>query len=594
MHGWMGKLLHIDLGARTSHTEDWDPALLRGYLGGRGLGVKLYTDATGAGQDPLAPDNRLIFATGPLTSTALHTTGRFAVISRSPLTGTICDANSGGSWGVWFKGTGHDAVIITGAADTPLYLLITPDGVEFRDAADLWGKDCPTTRDTVIAACPKGTRVASIGPAGENRVLLAAIMNDNDRALGRGGMGAVMGSKNLKAIAVCGKQRPTLADPDECAALTKITKKVLKKNPVTSSALPTLGTSVLVNVINEHGMFPTRNFQEGVFNDAEGISGEKIAERILIKKTACYGCFIACGRKTRTATRSGEGPEYETAWSFGAQCGVSDLEAVAHANYTCNELGLDTISAGSVIGLAMELVQRGKLDADLHWGDADKMLQLVEDMAYQRGLGAELGEGTKRFGERYGAPELAMQSKGMEYPAYDPRGAQGQALAYATSNRGGCHMRAYLIGTEILGQPWPMDRFSIEGKPEMVVLFQDMSAAVDSLIQCRFVQFAMNPDHFAATTRAVTGLDIDGEEFLAIGERIWNLERLFNNREGFCRADDSVPPRFLDEPLLTGGSRGRVVQLDEMLAKYYAHRGWDDQGVPEAETLSKLGLEPLP
>ncbi len=594
MNGWMGSLLFVDLTEGRSWTEVPDPALLRAYLGARGLGVRLLADRAPRGLSPFAPEMPLIFATGPITSTPLHTAGRYAVISRSPLTGTVCDGSSGGSFGVWFKGTGHDALIVTGRADAPVYLLITENGVEIRDATALWGRDTHETRDAVLAACPRGTRVASIGPPGERGGLMAAIMNDNDRAIGRGGLGAVMGAKNLKAVAVCGKRRPAVADPDRVDDLKRITKKVIKKNPVTSDALPTLGTSVLVNVINEHGMFPTRNFQEGVFNDAEGISGEKIAERILVRKTACYGCIIACGRKTRTATQSGEGPEYETAWSFGAQCGVNDLEAVTHANYACNRLGLDTISVGSTIGCAMELVQRGALEADLRWGDADAVVSLVDDIALGRGLGERLARGSKRLAADCGMPELSMAVKGMELPAYDPRGVQGQALAYATSNRGGCHMRAYLVGSEILGQPWPMDRFSIEGKPEMVAFFQDLSTAVDCLTLCRFTQFAMTVDHFADYVTAVTGEAMGGDELLAVGERVWTLERLFNNREGFTRDDDALPPRFTEEPLTVGGSRGRVVQLQPMLDAYYRHRGWDEGGRPTPETLTRLGLEPLP
>ena len=589
MNGWMGKIIKIDLSSNKQEIVPVSPQDLRGWIGGRGLGVKLYGDMCPEPLDPFAAANPLIFMTGPLTGTVM-TSGRYGVISRSPLTGTICDSSSGGSFGAVLKGAGLDGLVITGRADRPVYLYAHDGIVEVRDASALWGLNTQQTQKALQEQTTAKASVACIGPAGENRVLFAAIMNDRDRAAGRGGMGAVMGSKNLKAIVASGNQAVTIADPEAYKAMSARLDRAVDKNPVTGKSLQVLGTPVLVNIINAHGMFPTRNFRGGVFNDAEGTSGEKIAESLLQRQSACYKCPIGCGRSTRTGNKSGEGPEYESVWAFGAHLGISDLAAITEANYACNELGLDTITMGSTIGCAMELHEAGALGEKMLWGDAGKLAGWVEDTAYGRGFGAELALGSKRLAAKYGRPELAMQVKGMELPAYDPRGAQGMALAYATSSRGGCHMRAYMVMPEILGQPVFLDRFSTVGKPEIVALFQDIAAVVDSGVLCRFLQFAMGISTFSEMLRAVTGLDFTDEELMTVGRRIYTRERLFNNRAGFTRADDTLPPRFFHEEFQTGSSRHRLVRLDEMLDAYYAVRGWDSRGVPLPATLSELGL----
>jgi len=589
MKGWMGKILKIDLNSGTSETLDVGDDLRKKYLGGRGLGVKLYTQLCTPSTKPMSPENALIFLTGPLTGT-VQTSGRYQVISRSPLTGTICDSSSGGNFGAVLKKTGFDGIIVTGKASKPVYLWLNDSGIEIREAGSLWGMKTHETQEKIKEQTHNKASVACIGPAGENGVLYAAIMNDNDRAAGRGGMGAVMGSKNLKAIAAFGTREVDVHDPEGLKQTYALVNKLIDKNPVTGKSLQVLGTSVLVNVINAHGMFPTENFKRGVFNDAEGISGEKIAEMILHGRSACYKCPIACGRSTRTSKKEGEGPEYETVWAFGAQIGNNDLQVATEANYACNELGLDTISTGNTIGCAMELWEKGVFPESLDWGETQRVVGLVEDIAYGRGIGKELALGSKRLAEKYGKPGLAMQVKGMELPAYDPRGAQAQALAFATSNRGGCHMRAYLIGPEILGQPVLMDRFSTAGKAELVSLFQDISAVVDSLSLCRFLQIALGLDTFGLMLKNVTGIELTDEELMQIGKRIYTLERDFNVKAGFCRQDDMLPPRFLTEELDEGPSRNRVVKLDEMLDRYYALRGWDNQGNPLEETLTELEI----
>lgn len=589
MNGWMGRIIKIDLSSGKREAVDVSDATRRRYLGGRGLGVKLYGDLCPSTMDPLADENALIFMTGPLTGTVM-TSGRYQVVSRSPLTGTICDSSSGGHFGAALKGAGLDGLIITGRAAKPVYLSVQGSEVEVRDATAFWGLDTQKTQKGIQAETSSKTSVACIGPAGENRILFAAIMNDKDRAAGRGGMGAIMGAKNLKAIAASGNQPVAISDPEGYKALTARLERIVDKNPVTGKSLQVLGTSVLVNIINAHGMFPTENFRRGVFNDAEGTSGEKIAETLLLRQSACFKCPIGCGRTTRTRDKQGEGPEYETVWAFGAHLGISDLIAITEANYACNELGLDTITMGSTLGCAMELSETGAWKETLRWGEAGKLLGWVTDTAYRRGIGAELALGSKRLAAKYGRPELAMQVKGMEIPAYDPRGVQGMALSYATSNRGGCHMRAYMIAPEILGHPVFLDRFSTTGKAELVALFQDVSAVVDSAVLCRFLQFAVGISTFTEMLRTVTGLDFSEEELMTIGRRIYTLERQFNNRAGFGRGDDTLPPRFLNEEFQTGSSRHRRVQLEGMLDEYYAVRGWDRNGVPTPRTLADLGL----
>ncbi|MDO9578372.1 MAG: aldehyde ferredoxin oxidoreductase family protein [Candidatus Cloacimonadales bacterium] len=589
MFGWMNKIIKIDISNGKQEIVEISDEIRRKYLGGRGLGVKLYSDMCATDIDPFSAENALIFLTGPVTG-LIPTAGRYLVISRSPQTGTICDASSGGVFGNQLKKTGLDGFIVIGKAEKPVYLLITDDGIEIKDASHLWGKNTQQTRDALQEEYSTKASVASIGPAGENQVIYSAIMNDKDRAAGRGGMGAVMGSKNLKAIVALGTKEIPVADPDGLKELLTKIDRLIDKNPVTGKSLNLLGTSVLVNVINAHGMLPTENFQRGVFNDAEGISGEKITEVLLQKRSACFHCPIACGRSTKTENKEGEGPEYETVWAFGAQLGINDLSKITEANYLCNELGLDTITTGNTIGCAMELYEKGAFPHELKWGNADILEKLVEDIAYKRGIGAELALGSKRLAEKYGKPELAMQVKGMELPAYDPRGVQGQALAFATSNRGGCHMRAYAIAPEILGSPMNIDRYSAEGKAEIVALLQDISAAVDSMVLCRFLQFAMSISTFREMMNVITGLDFTDEELLEVGKRIYTLEREFNSKAGFSRKDDMLPPRFLTEELEEGSSRHRVVQLDKMLNEYYEVRGWDDNGIPTEETKRKLGI----
>ncbi|HEX3053323.1 MAG TPA: aldehyde ferredoxin oxidoreductase family protein [Aggregatilineaceae bacterium] len=589
MNGWLGKTLIVDLTTGSITHEPLNMELARQFIGGRGLGARLLWDLVGPDVEPLSPDNVIIIATGPMTATGFQTSNRFSVSMKSPLTGTVLDANSGGTWGMRFKRTGYDVMIIKGRASHPVYIEIKKGEAAIHDATHLWGMTVPEVSEH-LGQDTNHRNVMCIGPAGEKLVRFAAIMNDLTRAAARGGPGAVMGSKNLKAVVVEGDIKVEFDNKEQFRFVQYEATKMLKANPITSQALPEFGTAVMMNLVNGIGALPTRNFQTSYFEQAEDISGEAITEQILVKNDACWACPIACTRVTKTSRREGEGPEYESAWSFGADCGISDLEAIAEANYLCNDLGLDTISAGSTIACAMELVEKGLIDSDLRFGRADLLCKTVGDIAYRRDLGDELAEGSARLAAKYGAPELSMSVKSLEMPAYDARGMQGQGLLFATSNRGGCHMRGNMLGLEVLGLPKLIDRFQVQGKASFVILHQNSASVADSLVACKFASNAVSDEYFARALSALTGVEYSTGDLIRTGERIWNMERIYNIREGFSREDDTLPPRLLTEPA-AGGSAGEVSHLAPMLNEYYRGRGWDENGVPTVKKLKELGLE---
>jgi aldehyde:ferredoxin oxidoreductase len=565
--------------------------LMRQFLGGRGLGARLLWDLVGPEVEPLSEDNVLIFCMGPLTASGAQTTNRFTVTTKSPLTGTVCDSNSGGWWGMQFKRTGHDALIVRGKAEQPVWIEIRRDGnISIQDARPLWGMTVSEVTRSLGQDNNK-RNVLCIGPAGENLVRMASIMNDGTRALARGGPGAVMGSKNLKAIVVEGNEKNSASNPELFKFMLYETGKLIKNSPITSQAYPEFGTSVVMNVVNEIGALPTRNFQQAQYENAEKISGEAMSDTILTGKRACWACPIACTRLTKTERAEGEGPEYETAWAFGAQCGIDDLPMIAEANYLCNDLGLDTISAGNTIGCAMEMSERGLVRSELRFGRADLLLPTICNIAYRQGLGDDLAEGSYRFAEKYGAVEYSMTAKKLELPAYDPRGMQGQGLLYATSNRGGCHMRGNMLGPEVLSLPRLIDRFANQGKAGIVAVHQNEAAVVDSLVVCRFTNVAVSVEYFARQLTAVSGIKFSADDLIKVGERVWNMERLYNLREGFGRVDDTLPERLLKEPVPAGPSQGHTARLHMMLDEYYQFRGWDEEGVPGKDKLKELGLE---
>ncbi len=613
---WAGKILRVNLTAGTVKSEPLNMEWAKAYLGSRGLGSKYLVEEVDPKVDPLSPDNKIIWATGPLTGTMASTGGRYTVITKGPLTGAIACSNSGGYWGAELKMAGWDMVIFEGASAKPVYLYINDDVAELRDASHLWGKSVWDTEEILKTSLQDPLlRISSIGLAGENKVLYAAIVNDLHRAAGRSGVGAVAGSKNLKAIAVRGtKGVGNVKDPKAFMKATFEKKKILAENAVTGQGLPTYGTQVLMNVINEIGALPTRNHRDVQFEGAKDISAEAMAtprasdgKAQLVTNQACFGCTIACGRiskidQTHFSVQNKPqywgatgGLEYEAAWALGAANGVNDLEALQYANTICNEQGMDPISFGATIGAVMELYEMGvltkeQIGIEAPFGSAQALCELADMTATGVGFGKEIGLGSKRLCEKYGHPELSMSVKGQEFPAYDSRGIQGMGLTYATSNRGACHLRSYTVASEVLGIPVKTDPLTADGKPELVKAFQDATAAFDSAGICIFTSFAWGLADVAPQVAAACGDEYTTEELEKIGERIWNMEREFNNAAGFTAKDDNLPPRLLNEPAKVGPAKGLVNKLPEMLPKYYAVRGWDTEGRPTAATKARLGL----
>jgi aldehyde:ferredoxin oxidoreductase len=590
----------VDLGLGTIRREATNMTVAHEYIGARGMGVKIIFDEVDPKADALGPDNKLVFAPGPFTGTFAPSAGRYNVITKSPLNGTIAASNSGGVFGPELKFAGYDALIVEGQSATPVYLWIKDDKVEIRDASAMWGMTVADTTEALRANTDIDAKVACIGPPGENLSLLAAIMNEMHRAAGRTGVGAVMGSKKLKAIAVVGTGAVRVAEPAAFKAAVMDARGKIEANPVGGAGLKAYGTNVLVNILNQTGGLPTRNFQEAVFEDADMIGGETLAANQLLRPKGCFSCIISCGRVTKVTNPLyagiGEGPEYESAWGFGADSGINNLDAILKANFLCNEYGLDTISIGSTIACAMELYELGYLtkeDTDgleLLWGDAQVMVEMVRKACVGEGFGKRLADGSYRLADSVGHPELSMTVKKQEMPAYDPRAIQGIGLNYATSNRGGCHVRGYTIAVEVLGQGAPTDPASVEGKAALDIAFQDLTAALDSSGACIFATFGIGAAELASMLSTLTGFPYSLEEFVKAGARVWNLERLWNLNSGFTAADDTLPPRLLTEPIKTGPAKGGVNHLDKMLPEYYSLRGWDVDGVPTPAKLAELSL----
>jgi len=559
MHGWTGKLLRVNLSDETIKEEKIDEDVLRNYLGGRGLGVKLYYDSVSPDIEPLSASNPLIFTVGPLTGIA-PMSGRHAAVSRSPLTGTILDSNSGGEWGKELKYAGYDALVIEGRAEKPVILKINDDDVQIEHTG-LWGAEVPE----ITAKLEKYGSVATIGPAGERGVLYAAIMNDLTHALGRGGLGAVMGSKALKAIVVHGTKKPRVADVEKYKEAMKEMVRLLDASPPINKGLRVFGTAMLYDIVNYLDVMPTNNFKDVHFEDGEKLSGDYIVSHYSLRHEGCWGCPIKC--KKWDGKRNIELPEYETIWAFGPNLENGDYEKIVSANHRCNALGMDTISAGGTLAVWREI-------------KGENYLECIDEIPEHE----ELKQGAMRIALKYGKSEARNDIKGMELPGYDPRGLYGQALSYATSNRGGCHLRAYMVAPEIIGKPKLIHRLNPEGKAGLVVIFQNLNAAIDSLVLCKFTAFAMTEVEYAKLLSGATGVEYRGEDILRIGERIYNLERLFNVRAGVGGEEDTLPER-----IFTGKNALPRDVFEDMLQQYYEFREWKD-GVPTEEKLKKLGL----
>ena len=602
----MGKIyeysvLRVNLSSGEISREKITGEKVKKYLGGRGLGSKILYDEIDANVEPLSPENKLIFASGLLSGTSASTGGRYMVITKGPLTGTIASSNSGGFFGAEMRFSGNDIIIFEGKSKNPVYLSIKGDQIELKNASNLWGKKVNETTDFLIDKIGDDrARVSCIGPAGENKVLFASIMNEKNRAAGRTGVGAVMGSKNLKAIVIKANKKQVDYYKDEMKKVVQKQTKMLKEDGVTGEGLPQLGTKVLDNIINSNGLYPTKNFQYATFDKVEEVSGEALIEKgYLQDNKGCYGCPIRCGRDVKLPNgRSGEGPEYESGWSYGADCGVDDLNAITEANFLCNELGIDTITAGATIACAMELYEKGHIEKnelengpELNFGSSEAIIYYTKQIAYRDGFGDKLADGSYRLAKSKGHPELSMTVKKQELPAYDPRGVQGHGLQYATSNRGGCHVRGYLISPEVLGAPEKLDPQELKGKPEWVKTFQDLTAVIDSIGMCLFTSFALGLEDYCEIVNAGTRFDYSPEELLKAGERIYNLERKFNLEAGIKPKEDSLPPRFTEEPIPEGPQKGMISHYKEILPKYYNKRGWTEDGYLSNKKISELGLK---
>ena len=593
------KIARINLTTGEIKVEKLDLAVAQKFIGGRGLGTKILYDEGVATCDPLSPDNKLIYITGPMTGTNSPSSGRYMVVTKSPLTGMIACANSGGVWGAKLKFAGWDAIIVEGKAPAWTYITVEDDKIELHDASKYIGLMSEELDEKVKAEYGEDASVLSIGVAGEKQALLAAVMNDKDRAAGRSGVGAVQGSKLLKAIIVKNtrKQLDNIFDIEALKEANKRSLKILADNPTTGGGLRALGTACLVNIINGIGSLPTRNWQESFADYADEVSGETLAAKYLVKPGACYHCPIMCGRIINCNGKVVGGPEYEPLWAYGPDCGVSDLNAVDECNMWCNELGLDAIGVPTTIAAAMELYQNGCIkeeDCDgvpLEWGSTNAIIEWTKRMGNpETPLAKLMANGSARLCEYYGHPEFSMSVKKQEIPAYDARGVQGIGVNYATANCGAAHVRGYTISPEVLGLPQQIDRTTTEGKAGWVKIFQDLTAVIDSMGNCLFTSFAMGAQEYTDLLNAATGTTWTAEQVLEIGERIYNIERMFNKAAGMKPEDDTLPKRLLEEPIKDGPSKGMVSQLSVMLPEYYAQRGWVN-AFPTDETLKKLGLD---
>lgn len=597
--GFCNKEVVVDLTNGKISYRDINEVNAKKYIGGRGLGVKYVFD-NGPEVEPLSEENLLCFMTGPVTGSRSSMSGRLAVVTKSPLTGTVTDAHVGGWTGARLKWAGVDNIIFEGKSDKPVYLYVENGMVELCDASQLWGKNTRETLkllQTLYGA--KDLSVLTIGQGGENQVRFSSFINEDDRSAGRGGVGAVAGYKMLKAIVIKAAQKgnmPIPAQPEEYKKANKKAVKAIITGGLTApnkGGLSVYGTNVLTNVINEAGALPTKNAQFTYWEEAEKHSGEFFHDNLLVANNTCHACPVGCKIEVEVAegkykTRV-ESIEFESSWALGANCFLSDGEAISYLIDKCNEYGLDTIELGHAFSTTMEAGEKGFIDKVLEWGDADGMIEMTRKIAYREGIGDLLAEGPARATAFWGAAALSMSVKGQSIPAYDPRGIQGIGLGYATSNRGACHLRGYTIASEITGIPEPTDRLEPHGKGQLLKTFQDLHAFSDSMDICKFSAFSENAENYAEQYSAITGIPMTAEGVMLAGERIYNLERYYNNLAGFDRReDDYLPKRFTEEPA-TGNSAGLVSRMDIMLDEYYEARGWKD-GIVPMEKLIELGI----
>jgi aldehyde:ferredoxin oxidoreductase len=610
MYGWHGRILRVNLRDGSIREETFSEEVARTYFGARGLAIKVLLEGMDPRADPLSPQNLLVMATGPLTSTPAPTGNRYLAIAKSPLTGALAYSNSGGVFPTMMKRSGYDLFVFEGRAEKPVYLYVDERQAELRDAAHLWGLDTHQTTDRIQAETSDDTHVACIGPAGEKLALIAAIINDKHRAAARSGVGAVMGAKNLKAVAVRGDLKPELYDEKALRKVVLEANRQLAADIKKGSTMRIYGTSYVPDVTDEAGIFPTFNFQYGQFEGTGKINGPTLKEHFLIRHGGCYACPLACARITEVKGEiwgekyagQGEGPEYETIGSLGSACGIDNMAALTKANYLCNELGLDTISTGVTIACAMEMYSKGilteaQIGRPLPFGDADGMIEMVRRAADRDGFGDEIAQGSWRLANRYGHPEMSITAKKQEFPAYDARGLKGMGLLYATSNKGASHMAGDTAYTELFGVGRKIDGLTYEGKAALVKHFQDVFTLIDSAGLCVFVALRYTVDtvngyipiRATEMVNQATGSHYTPEGLLEAAERVYTLERLFLTKAGIGRADDTLAPRMA-EPMPAGPIQGETFELDRLLDDYYAERGWDADGIPTREKLEALGV----
>ena len=609
--GYHGKILRVDLAERRISVDAMDDSTTRALIGGSGLGAEILFRETRRDTDPLGPENILIFATGPLTGTQVFSSNRFSLVSRSPLTGIFGEASAGGYWAGSFKACGYDILVVKGKATQQAYLYIDEERVEIRDAGFIWGKDTIQSTELLRSRVGDTARAAVIGRAGEKQVNIANIVTDgvHGRVLGRCGLGAVMGSKNLKAVVVNGGRTTEVFDAE---ALAKLMKEIGPQMRTGPDPLRQHGTPVGLGTYNEIGELPIRNWRQGIWSEgASKITGAQVTKNLLLKRYHCGNCAIGCGRVVKGQKGDYEGrelagPEYETLGMIGANCLIDDLNVIAKANEMLNCYGLDSVSAGSAIAFGMEAFERGLIGrndtdgVDLRWGDKDAVLNTIRQIGERQGIGILLGKGVRKAAEELGgtAKEFAVEVKGLEAPAHDPRAKFTLALGYATSARGACHVSSFTMDfeegmtIEDLDLPPMPKRFTTENKAEGVLMMQNWMGVFDSLVLCKFSLFGgMTPTMIAKALSAATGWDLDKSELSTIGSRIFNLKRLYNIREGISRKDDTLPPRFLNER--KGGGTSELPLLNIMLNDYYRLRRWDDFGIPTEELVRELNLTPF-
>jgi len=605
MYGWTGRCLRVNLSEEKHSVEEMDLELLARFVGGRGLGVKVYSDEVDAKTDPLAPENKLIFVSGPLVGTGAVTGASCNVVTKSALSGTIACAKMRGHFGAELKFAGFDMIIVEGKAESPVILSILDDKISLQPGLECWGRTTSETEEVFKKNltdnwAARETYLVSIGPAGEKLLPLANIINDGFLSVGGGGIGAVMGSKNLKAIAVRGSHSLSVADSDRFVRVVTTLINKLNSAPLTSHSMSAWGSAFFVDLCYQKGILPQKNFLGPAFTELKDIGTEALSNAFALRSSGCFACPIACLKKTDVNNPlfrgRGMAPTYWAIGALGLNCGIKDLSIIGMANIICAEMGLDPIAAAGTIATGMELVEKGiaskdNLKLELRFGQGEDLLQALRLMATKKGHAERIGKGAQALAEEHGQPGLFMGVKGMPIAPFDPRCIQGMGLHFATSNYGPHHLYAYTFIEEVLSVHQEIDPWVTDGKPELVKQYQDMAAVMDSLGLCNWPLLGLKFNNFVPMINGCLGTEYRADDLLRIGERIWNQERLFNMRAGFDHTHDTLPERFFEEPIQDGPAQGQLSKVDEMLPRYYELRGWSERGEPQPETLKALELE---